>query len=80
MITINMDKAREIHKKRMRVVREPLFAELDLAFQRALETNTGVAEITAKKQALRDVTNHPDIAKAKTPAELKAVWPDVLKG
>ena len=80
MITINMAKAREIHKNKMRQYRQPLFAALDLEFQRALESGADTSAIVAKKQKLRDVTSDPAIERAKTIEQLKAVWPDVLKG
>ena len=78
MITVNMVKARDIHRAKMRAVRAPLLVALDVAFQRALEQNTSAAEIIAKKQALRDVTSDPAIEAAQTLEELKAVWPEVL--
>jgi hypothetical protein len=78
MITINMEKARDIHRTKMRVAREPLLTKLDIAFQRALEQNANTATIVAQKQALRDVTSDPAIEAAQTIDELKAVWPDIL--
>jgi hypothetical protein len=79
MITVNMTKARDIHRAKMRAAREPLFAALDVAYQRATETGADTSVIVAKKQALRDVTNDPAIEAAQTTDQLKAVWPDVLK-
>lgn len=80
MITINMVKAREIHRQRMRDAREPLFPALDVAYQRALESSSSTTEIVAKKQALRDVTSDPAIEAAQTVEQLKAVWPSMLNG
>lgn len=80
MITVNMAKARDIHRAKMRDAREPLFAALDVAYQRAIETGTDTSAIVAKKQALRDVTGDPAIEAAQTINELKNIWPDVLKG
>lgn len=60
MITINFDKAKEITKARLRVEREPLFASLDIAFQRALETGSNTSAIVTEKQRLRDITKLPD--------------------
>ena len=53
---IDMAKARNIHKQNIRFSRGEKFVELDIEFQRAMETNdtTKQAEIAAKKQALRD--------------------------
>jgi hypothetical protein len=80
MITVNMNKARDIHRARLREARAPLFAALDVAFQRAMESGADTAEIVAKKQALRDVTKDPAIDAAQTTDELKAVRPAVFEG
>jgi hypothetical protein len=37
------------------------------------------AEISAKKQALRDATDDPILSKSKTPEELKKATPAALK-
>jgi hypothetical protein len=71
MITINIDKAKEITKTRLRKERGPLLTIQDVAFQRALETNTDTSAIVAEKQRLRDITNLADIAT--TIDELKAI-------
>ena len=60
MITINIDKAKEITKARLRTEREPLLAAQDVAFQRALETNADTTAIVAEKQRLRDITKLAD--------------------
>ena len=78
MITINLDKAREIHKDKMREARAPKLAALDVAFQRALETGADIKPIAAEKQALRDVTKDPAIAAASDVNALKAAWPEIL--
>lgn len=77
-ITIDMTKARNIHRDRMRAARAPKLAALDVAFQRALETGGDTVSIVAQKQALRDVTANPEIEAAQTPDDLKKVWPDLL--
>ena len=77
MITINLNKAKEIKKDMVRAERAPMLAALDVEFQRALEAgDTGKqAEIVAKKQALRDATAHASIVDAATVEELKAANP-----
>ena len=79
MITINLDKAKNIQKNRWREARKPLLEKLDTEFMRAVETGdtTKQQQIAAKKQALRDVTN-TDLSSVTTPEELKNVWPDIL--
>jgi hypothetical protein len=71
MIAINFDKAVEITKERLRAEREPLFAQQDMLFQRALETGADTSAIVAEKQRLRDITKLAD--KAKTLDKLKAL-------
>jgi hypothetical protein len=56
MININLDKAKEFKKERLRYERAPLLVELDVAFQRALETGEDTTAIVAEKQRLRDIT------------------------
>ena len=60
MITINIDKAKDITKDRLRAERQPLLEEQDVAFQRALETGADTTAIVAEKQRLRDITLLPD--------------------
>ncbi|NGX98180.1 MAG: hypothetical protein G4V63_24140 [Candidatus Afipia apatlaquensis] len=74
-----MDRCREVWKGRLRRARAPKLAELDVAVMRAIESGGDTSDLARKKQALRDVTKHPDIEAAKTPEELKAVWPEELK-
>ena len=71
MITINLDKAKDITKDRLRSEREPLLAAQDVAFQRALESNADTAAIVAEKQRLRDITKVVDTCS--TVEELKGV-------
>jgi hypothetical protein len=70
-ITINLDKAKDITKDRLRAERAPLLQSLDVQFQRALETGENTAEIVAEKQRLRDITQLADAAT--TPDELKQI-------
>lgn len=62
MITINLDKAVEITKDRLRAERTPLLQAQDVAFQRALETNQDTTTIVAEKQRLRDLPTLADAA------------------
>lgn len=79
-VEIDMAKARDIHRDRLRVARAPLLAALDIEYQRADEADdaSAKAEIVARKQVLRDITGVEQIELAKTPADLVAVWPEVL--
>ena len=71
---IDMAKAREIHKTNIRAAREEKFKELDIEFQKALETGASTTDIVAKKQALRDAPADSDIAAANDTNALKAQW------
>jgi hypothetical protein len=62
MIVINIDKAKEITKARLREERKPLLLEQDIAFQRALEIGADTSAIVIEKQRLRDVTKAVDVA------------------
>ena len=80
IIKIDMAKAREIHKTKIRDARTPLLAELDVQFQRALETGASTTDIVAKKQALRDAPANSSITSANSEAELKAQWDTSILG
>jgi hypothetical protein len=62
MITINLNKAKEIIKDQLRAERAPLLQAQDVAFQRALEEGADTTAIVAEKQRLRDVTDLADSA------------------
>jgi len=71
MITINLNKAKEITKDRLRVERAPLLQAQDVAFQRALEEGADTTAVIAEKQHLRDITQLAD--QATTVEELKNI-------
>lgn len=71
MITVNINKAKEVRKNQLREERAPLLVDLDVQFQRAMETGADTSAIVAEKQRLRDITNQCD--KATTVDELKVV-------
>ena len=77
---VDMAKAREIHKTKIRNARAPKLAELDIEFQKALETGASTTDIVAKKQALRDAPADSGIAAASDSAALKAQWKTDILG
>jgi hypothetical protein len=77
---IDMAKAREIHKTNIRQARAPKLAELDIEFQKALETSADTTAIVAKKKALRDAPADSGIAAASDAAALKAQWKTDILG
>ena len=56
-VEVNLAKAKEITKKRLRAEREPLLSAQDVAFQRALESGADTSAIVVEKNRLRDITN-----------------------
>jgi hypothetical protein len=60
VVSVDMGRAKEFTKKRLRAAREPLLQKLDVDFQRALESGIDPAPIVAEKQRLRDITKLPD--------------------
>jgi hypothetical protein len=71
MITINLNKAKDITKDRLRTERKPLLDKLDVAFMKAVEVQADTADIVAEKQRLRDITAQVD--DAETVEELKEI-------
>ena len=69
MITIDISKAKEITKEKLRLDRQPLLEAQDILFQRALETGADTTDIIAEKKRLRDITN--DVDAMTTEEELK---------
>ena len=70
-IQVNINKAKDITKDRLRAERKPLLEAQDVAFQRALETGADTSAIVTEKQRLRDITNQVD--SMTTVEELKGV-------
>ena len=80
IISTDIAKAKEIHKANIRIAREPKLAELDIQFQRALETSADTSAIVTKKQALRDAPADSAIDAATDEAGLKAQWNTAILG
>lgn len=62
MITINLDRAKEIKKESLRQERKPLLEAQDVLYMRAQEAGTDTTAIVAEKQRLRDITMLCDTA------------------
>lgn len=80
-VEVDMPKARNIHRDRLRALRKPALEALDTDYQRADEAGDAKtkAAVSKRKQELRDVTADPAIEAATTPQELAAVLPAVLR-
>ena len=87
-IGIDINKAKDIHKDKIRKVRNPLLQAKDVEYMRAQESGNieKVAEIAAEKQALRDATtivNDVEISATSVlgvTEELKQVWDETVLG
>ena len=75
VISVDMERARDVWRDKIRRKRKKAFEKLDTDFMMALERGEDTSQIVADKQALRDAPSHPDIDEAQTPEELKLVQP-----
>ena len=80
IIKTNITKAKEIHKANIRNARTSKLQDLDIEFQRALETSSDTSDIVAKKQALRDAPAAAGISTAVTETDLKVQWDTSILG
>ena len=73
---VDMAKARELHKDKIRLARKPLLEAEDVVYMKALEAGASSAQSAsvAKKKALRDAPAAKAITDADTIAKLKAAW------
>ena len=79
-IGIDISKAKDIHRDKVREARKPLLEAKDIEFTRAQETSADTTAIVAAKQALRDAPAAAAIDAATTADELKAAWDTDLLG
>lgn len=75
VISVNMEKAREIWRDKIREARKEPLKLLDTAYMKALETSADTRSIVADKQALRDAPALASIEAATTPEELTTIQP-----
>ena len=71
MITVNLTKAKDITKDRLRADRKPLLEAQDVLFMQAQESGADTTDIVVEKNRLRDITKDAD--SCKTTDELKAL-------
>ena len=71
IITERVDKAKEIHKDRLRAERKLLLEDLDVQYIRKQEKGGDITDIVSEKQRLRDITKLVD--KCETIDEIKQV-------
>jgi hypothetical protein len=76
MIIIDITKAKEVWKDKIRQARKLALAKLDIDFIKAQEQGNNTTSIIADKQTLRDLPSQVDTANSIE--EIKAVWNDLL--
>ena len=76
MITIDINKAKDVWKEKIRVARKPALEKLDIDFIKAQEQGNDTTQIVADKNTLRDLPNQVDTAT--TVDEIKSVWNTML--
>jgi hypothetical protein len=76
VITIDINKAKEVWKDKIRNARTSALAKLDIDFIKAQEEGNDTASIIADKNTLRDLPSQVDTAT--TVEEIKAVWNTML--
>jgi len=75
-ITIDIAKAKDVWKDKIRVARKPALEKLDVDFVKAQEQGNSTTQIITDKNTLRDLPDQVDTAT--TVDEIKAVWNDKL--
>ena len=75
-ITVDITKAKDIWKDKIREARKPALEKLDVDFVKAQETSSDTSSIVTDKNTLRDLPSQVDTAT--TTDEIKAVWNDML--
>tara|TARA_R110000824_G_scaffold340179_1_gene526688 strand:+ start:254 stop:505 length:252 start_codon:yes stop_codon:yes gene_type:complete len=80
LITHDIEKAKNIWRNKIRIARQPILEQLDVAYIRTLEEEGDVSLIVAKKQDLRDYPNKIEIEQATSIEELREIWDNDLLG
>lgn len=75
VISVNLSKAKDIWRHKIRQARVEPLLKLDSDFMKALESGEDTTEIVAKKQALRDAPNLSSIEEAKSVSEILSIQP-----
>ena len=75
-IYIDIPKAKDVWKDKIREARKSALEKLDVDYMRANEQGNDTTQIVADKQTLRDLPTQVDTAT--TTDEIKAVWNDLL--
>lgn len=79
-INIDMNIARDYFRGGLRQWRQKFLNDLDVTFQRALETNADTSAIVAQKQYYRDIPEDQRIDQANSLEELDQLWLTITTG
>ena len=81
MITVDMPKARDIWRDKIRADRDEKLKQLDVDFMLAVESGDTAQQalIATKKQQMRDAPSDSRIDTAETPEDLKQIVPAGLE-
>lgn len=72
-ISLDLNKAKEVHKERLRQERTPLFKELDQLYLEADSRSKNLTTIKARQTYLRDITDDPAFDSAITLDDIKNI-------
>lgn len=74
-VEVDMERARDIQRDHIRAERAPQFTKLDVEMVQAMgrDDKAALADVEARKQALRDAPAHDALKAAATPDELAAI-------
>ena len=75
---IDLEKAKDVWKDKIRLKRGPALLDLDVQYMRALESGNDTENIVKAKQELRDLPASSDIDNAKSIEDLENVWHNLL--
>ncbi len=75
-ITVDITKAKDVWKNKIRKARESALTKLDIDYMKAQEQGSDTTSIVANKNTLRNLPSQVD--SATTVDEIKAVWNDML--
>ena len=80
-VVVNLTKAKEIWKNKIRQARKPILEKLDVEYIKALENEDSrkVKEVVSLKKELRDITDSKELSKAKSAKDIKSFWPSILQ-
>lgn len=75
VITVDLEKAKDLWREKIRDARKSKFTELDAEYMKALETNGDTSLIISEKQNLRNAPNDENINSANSVEALKFIQP-----